>query len=168
MQTNRKTVNEQKEEYNSSRYSGLPSFPRSLSTLSVHAPPHHAHILHACSSTDQYLQLRPPGPWAAGATVSTLYRELQAFRGLHSSWTLSRDKWVNKYRRLAAIRLGSWSAVTQSPEFPSKIYLLRAFCLRPHQCWAFSLFLIYSLLYYWFPWDCFFGNYLQTHSHLRN
>lgn len=46
MQTNRKTANEQKKEYNSSRHSGLPSFPRSLSTLSVRPPPPRPHSSH--------------------------------------------------------------------------------------------------------------------------
>lgn len=81
MQTNRKTVNEQKEDYNSSRYSGLPRFPGSLSILSV--PPHHIHVLHTCSSMDQYLHLRPPGPWAARATLSTAQR-IASTRGFTS------------------------------------------------------------------------------------
>ena len=83
--------------------SGLPRFPGSIFTLSVLSPtmPTFSTLAlrgtSACSSTLK-------SPWATGAILFSLYRELEVSRGLHSGWwTLSKDWWMQKYQSLAPL-----------------------------------------------------------------
>ena len=110
MQTNRKTVNEQKEDYNSSRYGGLPRFPGSLSILSV--PPHHIHVLHTCSSMDRYLQLHPLGPWA----LSTVQR-IASIQGFTSQLDFVQRQMGEQVLQSSSYHLGIMSYLSE-PRVP--------------------------------------------------